>query len=64
MVDLETVHTLTVDEVAAVLRINRTHAYRMVKSGVIPSIRLGRRVVVPRASIEEMLKSAPAPGKE
>jgi excisionase family DNA binding protein len=33
--------TLSVTETAAVARISRRHAYKLVKEGVIPSIRLG-----------------------
>lgn len=47
--------TLSVSEAARVLGISRAHAYDCVRSGVLPSITLGRRVVVPRQAIEELL---------
>jgi len=47
--------TLSVSEAARVLGISRAHAYDCVRSGELPSITLGRRVVVPRQAIEELL---------
>ena len=46
----------TVPEVAAILGLSERLAYEMVRTGQIPSLRLGRRkVVVPKRVIEEML---------
>jgi excisionase family DNA binding protein len=39
---------LTVTEAAAALGISRAHAYELVARGELPSLRLGRRIVVPR----------------
>ena len=47
--------TLTVEEVAATLGISRAFAYEAVRRGEIPSIRIGRRVLVPRAALERLL---------
>jgi len=47
--------TLSVSEAARILGISRAHAYDCVRSGELPSITLGRRVVVPRQAIEELL---------
>lgn len=49
--------TLTVEETAAVLGISRGLAYEMVKTGRIPSIRFGRRVLVPRQALERLVNS-------
>jgi excisionase family DNA binding protein len=46
---------LSVDETAAILGISRAHAYRMVRSGVLPSIRLGQRLIVPIESLRAIL---------
>jgi excisionase family DNA binding protein len=46
---------LTVDEVAQVLRISRGHAFEMVRNGTIPSLKLGRRLLVTRAALERLL---------
>lgn len=39
--------TLTVEQAATVLGIGRSTAYELVHTGAIPSLRLGRRIVVP-----------------
>ena len=50
--------TMTVTQTATVLGISRSSAYECVRRGVIPSLRLGRRIVVPTTSIEALLDSA------
>ncbi len=60
---------LTVPEAADLLGICRNAAYEGVRRGEIPSIRIGKRLVVPRAAFEEMLKGGATadrgdPGKE
>lgn len=47
--------TLTVTEAAVWLGISRQTAYQEVKTGAIPSIRLGRRILVPVHALEAML---------
>ena len=47
--------TLTVDETAKILGIGRQLAYNRVKTGEIPVIRIGRRLLVPRAALEKLL---------
>jgi excisionase family DNA binding protein len=47
--------TVSVDEAALLLGISRGLAYRLVDAGVIPSVRLGRRIVVPRKQLDQML---------
>ena len=47
--------TYTVEQVAEMLRISRSTAYRCVESGEIPCLRLRRRIVVPAAAIDAML---------
>ena len=49
---------LTVEEAAGLLRISRGLAYEMVRQGSLPTIRLGRRILVPRSALEQMLKAA------
>jgi len=48
----------TVDEAAEKLQISRPSAFRGIKSGEIPHIRIGRRILVPVAALEKMLESA------
>lgn len=52
---------LTVREAAEVLRLGRDAAYSAVATGQIPSIRLGRRIVVPRAALVRLLNGEPLP---
>jgi excisionase family DNA binding protein len=47
--------TFTVEEAAQILRISRTSAYKAVRAGEIPSVRVGRRDIIPRVAIERLL---------
>ena len=47
--------TLTVCEAAELLGISRSSGYELVRLGTIPSIRLGRRIVVPQVAIDRMI---------
>ena len=47
--------TLTVAEAMAVLGISRTLAYRLIKDGKLPVIRLGKRVLIPVSALEKIL---------
>lgn len=49
---------LTVEEVAAKLKISRPSAYLAVQRGEIPVIRIGRRILVPVAALEKLLANA------
>lgn len=50
--------TYTVLEVAEILGIGRNTAYEICRTGEIPTIRIGGRVLVPRTAIDELLKRA------
>lgn len=45
----------SVDEVARILGVARGTAYEAVRRGDIPSIRVGKRILVPRAKLHAML---------
>jgi excisionase family DNA binding protein len=45
----------SVDETAQLLGISRAHAYELIGRNVLPHIRLGRRIVVPKRAVEELL---------
>jgi excisionase family DNA binding protein len=47
--------TLTVEEAARELGIGRNTAYLAVRRGEIPTISIGRRLLVPRDALERML---------
>ena len=50
--------TLSVEETAKVLGIGRNSAYEGVRTGEIPSIRIGKRILVPRLALERILENA------
>jgi excisionase family DNA binding protein len=52
---------LTVTAAARLLGISRALAYELVARGEIPSLRLGRRLVVPRARLLALLESTTSP---
>ena len=47
--------TLTVEESAAALGISWAFAYEAVNRGEIPSIRIGRRILVPRSALMKLV---------
>jgi excisionase family DNA binding protein len=47
--------TFTVPEAAVLLGISRSSAYECVRRGEIPSLTLGRRVVITHAALEQLL---------
>jgi excisionase family DNA binding protein len=53
--------TMTVEEAAAALGISRAFAYEAVTRNEIPHVRIGRRILVPRAALERMLGQAGDP---
>jgi excisionase family DNA binding protein len=46
---------MQVDDVAKALGLSRGAAYNALQTGEIPSIRIGRRIVVPTAAVRRML---------
>ena len=48
--------TMSVTEAAGALGISRAFAYALVARGELPSLRLGRRVVVPRRALEQLIE--------
>ena len=55
---LREVRFLTVAEVAAVMRVSKMTVYRMVHSGELPAVRVGRSFRVPEKAVQDYLKSA------
>jgi excisionase family DNA binding protein len=52
------VKTLTIPEVASLLRINRNVAYAAARRGEIPTIKFGRALRVPVAALRHLLGEA------
>ncbi|MBS2965054.1 helix-turn-helix domain-containing protein [Actinocrinis puniceicyclus] len=55
---LEDVSFLTVAEVAGVMRVSKMTVYRMVHSGEISAVRVGRSFRVPAKAVREYLSGA------
>jgi len=49
---------LTVDQVAVLLGISRGLAFAAARSGELPVVRIGRRILVPRDQLRRMLDPA------
>ena len=47
---------LSVTETAYLLGLSRNSTYQGVQSGAIPSIRVGKRILVPKAALDRMLE--------
>src|SRR5262249_51761754 len=54
----------TLDEVAALLRISRGSAYEAAKRREIPTIRIGRRLLVPCEALDRLLSASRGSGGE
>lgn len=52
--------TYTVIEAAVILGLGTAKVYQAVRDGTIPSIRIGRRFLIPRAALEKMFDDAVA----
>lgn len=48
--------TITVEEAGQLLGISRALAYEMARTGKLPTLRFGRRLVVPRKAIDDLLQ--------
>jgi excisionase family DNA binding protein len=46
---------LTPVETAKLLRIGRATVYEQIRQGTIPSLRMGRKILVPRKALEKLL---------
>jgi excisionase family DNA binding protein len=46
----------TVEEAGAQFGLGRSASYRAVRRGELPAIRFGRKLVVPAATVEKMLR--------
>jgi excisionase family DNA binding protein len=51
--------TYTIEESARILGIGRNQAYDAAKRGELPTVRLGRRLLVPRDALEKFLAATP-----
>jgi len=54
---LEERATRTIQESARILGIGRNQAYEAAKRGEIPTIRIGKRLLVPMAALDRLLEN-------
>ena len=47
--------TITVAEAAIQLGISKGNCYEAIRQGSIPALRLGRRIVIPKAALQRLL---------
>lgn len=45
-----------VDEVATLLRVSKAMVYKLCRTGALPALRVGRRVVIPAENLEQFLQ--------
>jgi excisionase family DNA binding protein len=50
--------TFTVEEAGEICGISRPSAYAAAKNGALPTVRIGRRYIVPRHALERLLSPA------
>jgi len=50
---------LSVEEARKLLRVGQGLMYDAIRRGEIPSIRVGRRILIPRAALQQMLEGKP-----
>jgi len=48
----------TVDELAEILGISRPTAYQGIRTGKIPYIRVGARILIPKSALDKLLSNA------
>lgn len=56
--------TLNIAECAVLLGISKNSCYLAVKTGQIVSIKIGSRILIPKAALEKMLANAGQPKEE
>lgn len=47
--------TINVEEAARILGISRSSAYQAAKEGRLPCVKVGKRLLIPRAALERLL---------
>jgi excisionase family DNA binding protein len=62
--DMDNEATIPVPRAAALLGISRGSAYKAVRAGEIPAVKIGKRLLVPRRALERLLDGQPACAEE
>jgi len=56
--------TLTVEEASQLLGISRALGYDMARTGRLPALRFGKRFVIPRKALDNLLAQADSPNPQ
>jgi excisionase family DNA binding protein len=56
--------TLRPEEAAKLLRVGREQMYELIRKGEVPSIKTGRRFLIPKKALEEWLETRAAEEQE
>lgn len=57
-IPLGEVKLLTVAEVAKIMRLSKMTVYRMVSSGTLPALKVGRSIRVPQSVVDDYLRDS------
>jgi excisionase family DNA binding protein len=57
---IEERRTYSVEEAGRLLGVGRNQAYEAAKTGTLPTIKIGRRLLVPKAALDRMLNGEAA----
>ncbi len=49
--------TLTVKETQIILGLSRSAVYQAIETGEIPSVRIGKRILIPKAALYRLLEA-------
>ena len=52
--------TYSIEETAKLLHISRNACYEAAKTGQVPIVRIGKRILVPKIALEKLLNTASA----
>jgi excisionase family DNA binding protein len=55
--------TVSASEAAELLGVSRSHVYQLIRLGILPHLRLGRRIIVPRAELEAWVRGETGGGR-
>jgi excisionase family DNA binding protein len=55
--------TVSVEEAAQALGVSRAHAFRMAGAGELPTIRLGKRLLVPIDALNRLVAAVKVPAQ-
>lgn len=55
---------LTLSEFCKAVNLGRTSVYKLINAGKVKALKLGKKTLVPRSSLDEFIASLPAYGEQ